>query len=84
MIENADRLNLDTDFVVSEPGGKNVWSLKEEYLYSQLTYEGIDDDNLDLCDDEYYQLERQELANERLKRIFSITEEDKEILKRIK
>ena len=39
LIENAERLKLDTNTVVSELGGVNPWSLKDEYLYSQLTFE---------------------------------------------
>ena len=80
LIENAEELNLDTNSVASELGGKNVWSLKEEYLYSQLTYEGIDD-GLMLCKEDYQEMEKQKLANERLEKKLSITEEDKKVLK---
>ena len=38
LIESADRLELDTNIVASEPEGKNNWSLKDEYLYSKHSY----------------------------------------------
>ena len=82
LIENSDRFELDTDNVVSELGGKNPWSLKDEFLYSQLTY---DEEILPILDGqtkENYQkyvdsIIRNKLANERLKEKLLIPSEDK-------
>jgi hypothetical protein len=38
LINNAEELGLETNTVVSELGFKNPWGLREEYLFSQLTY----------------------------------------------
>lgn len=89
LIENADRLKLDTDTVVSELGGKSAWSLKDEYLYSQLTYEGtIIPKREGQADDDYQKfvnsIVRNKLANERLEKRLSITSEDKKILNKQK
>ena len=86
-IENADRLELDTNTVVSELGGKNAWSLKDEYLYSQLTYEEEIMPIREGQTKENYQeyvdsITRNKLANERLEEKLSITSEDKKILGR--
>lgn len=85
LIDNSDRLGLDTDTVVSELGYKNPWGLKDEYLFSQLTYE---DEIMPIREGqtkENYQeyvdyFNRNKLANERLEKKFSITSEDKRIL----
>ena len=82
LIENADRLELDTNTVVSEFGGKNAWSLKDEYLYSQLTYEEEIMPIREGQTKENYQeyvdsITRNKLANERLEEKLSITSEDK-------
>ena len=85
LIENAHRLELDTNTVVSELGGKNPWSLKDEYLYSQLTYEEEIMPIREGQTKENYQeyvdsITRNKLANERLEEKLSITSEDKKIL----
>ena len=85
LIDNANRLKLDTNTVVSELGGKNPWSLKDEYLYSQLTY---DDELLEKAkgqsEDNYKEyvnyITRNKEANERLEKKLSITEDDKKVL----
>ena len=87
LIDNADRLELDTNTVVSEFGGKNAWSLKDEYLYSQLTYEEEIMPIREGQTKENYQeyvdsITRNKLANERLEEKLSITSEDKKIFGR--
>lgn len=84
LIENADRLELDADTVVSELGYNNAWSLKDEYLYSQLTYEEIIMPKREEQTDDDYQkyvdsIVRNKLANERLEKRLSITSEDKKV-----
>ena len=83
LIKNADRLGLSTDFVVSELGFKNPWNLKDEYLFSQLTYD--EDETI-----KNYQngdktnkkiILRNILANKRLEKELCITEEDKKRIK---
>ncbi len=85
LIENSDRLKLYTNTVVSELGGKNPWSLKDEYLYSQLTYDEEIMPIIDGISKETYQgyvdyMTRNKLANKRLEEKISITSEDKKIL----
>ncbi len=88
LIENAKRLKLNTDYVVSELGGRNKWTLKDEYLYSQLTYDddindmeiGIDFESNALAK---YIRDNKE-ANERLEKLLGITDEDKEIIHKTK
>ena len=85
LIENSDRFDLDTNTVVSELDGKNPWSLKDEYLYSQLTYEEELMPIVEGQTEEKYQeyvdsITRNKLANERLEEKLSITSEDKKIL----
>ena len=85
LIENADRLWLDTNTVVSKLGGKNPWSLKDQYLYSQLTYDEVimpkGKEQTDYEFQEYVDsIIRNKLANERLEAKFSITSEDKKLL----
>ncbi len=85
LINNSERLMLDTDTVVSELGGKNAWSLKDEYLFSQLTYE---EEILPIREGETEEdykkyvdyMNRIKLANERLEAKLSITSEDKKLL----
>ena len=85
LIENSDRLRLDTDDIVNELGSKDFWSLEEEYLYSQLTYEeeimpirnGEKEEDYRKYVDSII---RNKLANERLEEKLSITNEDKKIL----
>lgn len=84
LIENAERLNLDTNTVVSELGGANRWSLKDEYLYSQLTF----DDSVDVIRDKkeraYQQyvefFDNNKEANKRLEKRLSVTDEDKKVV----
>lgn len=87
LIDNSDRLGLDTNTVVSELGGKNPWNLKDEYLFSQLTYE---EDILPIRNgqtEENYKayvnsITRNKLANKRLEEKLSIASKDKKILSR--
>ena len=66
-------------------GSKDFWSLEEEYLYSQLTYEeeimpirnGEKEEDYRKYVDSII---RNKLANERLEEKLSITNEDKKIL----
>ena len=44
LVEHSKELNLETDKVVSEFGGKNSWGLKDEFLFSLLTHEALDED----------------------------------------
>lgn len=85
LIENAERLKLRTDFVVSELGFKNPWSLKDEYLYSLLTYDDKIELKPDFYSDEEYKLYveniiRNKEAKDRLEKKLSITSEDKKVL----
>lgn len=85
LIENADRLKLKTDFVVSELGFENPWSLKEEYLFSLLTYDEEIASKMDQDSDEEYKkyvenILRNKNAKERLEKILSIASKDKKVL----
>lgn len=85
LIDNSDRLELDTNTVVSELGGKNAWSLKDEYLFSQLTYEEVimpisEGQTKDNYQEYVDSIIRNKFANERLEEKLSITSEDKKIL----
>ena len=87
LIDNSDRLELDTSTVVSELGGKNAWSLKDEYLFSQLTYEEVIMPIIEGQTKDDYQkyvdsIIRNKLANKRLEEKLSIKNEDKKILGR--
>lgn len=81
LIENSDRLGLDINTIVSEFGGKNPWSLKDEYLYSQLTNEveimPISDGQTKENYQEYVDsIIRNQLSNKRLGETLSITSEE--------
>lgn len=85
LIENADRLKLKTDFVVSELGFLNPWSLKEEYLFSLLTYDEEILSKMDQDSDEEYKkyvetIVRNKNAKERLEKRLSIASKDKKVL----
>ena len=85
LINNSDRLGLNTNTVVSEFGGNNPWSLKDEYLYSQLTYEEeILSRRKDQTDKDYQEyveyISRNKFANNRLENMLLITSEDKKTL----
>ena len=85
LIENANRLRLDTNFVASELGFKNPWTLKEEYLFSQLTYD--EDAMLKRCQKKTKMYNRFVLrniwANKRLEKELSVTIEDKKVLNKL-
>lgn len=89
LIKNAKRLGLETSTVVSELGFKNPWTLKEEYLYSLLTFdeplspkgEHIDDEH---CTGLVKAYEREKAACKRIEKMLSITKEDKKVLRRVK
>ncbi len=77
LIENSNRLGLNTNIVASEKDKKTEWSLKDEYLYSQDTYKEeitlIREGQLATCYPEYIDIIiRNILANESLKEKFSI------------
>ena len=85
LIENADRLKLKTDLVVSELGFENPWSLKDEYLFSLLTYDEEIASKTEQDSDEEYKkyvetILRNKNAKERLEKRLSITSKDKKVL----
>lgn len=89
LIENADRLKLEKDFVVSELGGKNSWSLRDEYLFSQLIYEEEIMSKIEQDNEDGYKMYlefalRNKAANERLEKRLSMTIEDKKVLNKSK
>ena len=80
-IEHAKELKLQTDYVVSEYGYKNPWTLKDEYLFSQLTNDDTVRDKLECQSFEEYNLYlqsvfRNKAANQRLEEKLCITQED--------
>ncbi len=91
LIENAEKLNLETNRVVSEFGGKNPWGLKDEFLFSLLTFEPLDDDLINEmkknCSDEQIQKaieydNRQLEAIGSLEKQLSITSEEKKMIRK--
>ena len=87
LIENAERLELRTDFVASEFGYKNCMSLKEEYLYSQNTYKEEPMSKDDYANKKEYQeyideFMRNKEANKRLEEKLNVTSKDKEKIKK--
>lgn len=86
LIDNAERLELDTTTVVSELGFKNPWSLKEEFLYSTLTYENnirpkTDYETKESYDNYVRSLLRNNISYLGIEKRLNITEEDKKVLK---
>ena len=85
LIDNADRFELDTNTVASEIGDNCSLSLKDEYLYSQLTYkeekipirEGQSEEDYQIYVENFI---KNKNANERLEKKLSITNEDKKII----
>lgn len=91
LIEHAEELNLRTDSVVSEFGGKNPWGLKDEFLFSLLTHESLGDDLANEMKDILSAAElekiieynnRQSVAIESLEKKLAITSEEKQLIKR--
>lgn len=88
LIDNAERLGLVTKTVVSEFGGHNAWSLKDEYLYSLLTFEEeiTPKEDLPVTEEEYQEYVAVELRNkeacERLKEKLEVNQEDMNVIKR--
>ena len=81
LIEHAEELKLQTNYIVSEYGYKNPWTLKDEYLFSQLTNDDTVRDKLDCQSFEEYNIYlqsvfRNKAANQRLEEKLCITQED--------
>ena len=87
LIDHAKELELETNTVVSELGGKNAWPMKDEYLFSQLTYESsekgilLDFYSKEEVEQILQKNERQKEAMKRLESKLSVTEEDRKLIK---
>lgn len=91
LIEHAEELDLETDSVVSEIGRKNPRELKDEFLFSLLTFESLDEDKIsdmknvlgtERTEKIIEHNNRQLLAIKWLEEKLSITNEDKKIIGR--
>ena len=86
LIEHADEFCLLTDSIVDELGVEKPWSLKDEYLYSQITYDPFIISKKDYETEEEYSryldsIERNKEANQRLAKKFSISRGDQKKLR---
>lgn len=89
LIENAEELRLETNRVVSEQGGINPWGMKDEYLYSLLTFEQLTDEMIEdyrkilsgkRVDGLVANFSKQAKAASEVEKMLAITDEDKKIL----
>ncbi len=88
LIENAEELRLETNTVVSELGGINPWGMKDEYLYSLLTFEQLTDEMIEdyrktlpseRVDRLVANLSKQTKAASEVEKLLAITAEDKKV-----
>lgn len=91
LIENAEKFNLETNRIVSELGGKNPWGLKDEFLFSLLTYDSLSADLINEMKNIYSEEEvkesieydkRQLEAIKRLEKQLAISIEEKQMIKK--
>lgn len=85
LINNASALNLETETVVSELGNTNPWGIKDEYLFSLLTYDKDTRDQYPSeSDEDYRKYLYYDFANltssKSIEARFNITKEDKAML----
>lgn len=90
LIKNAEEFNLEINRVVSELGGKNPWGLKDEFLFSLLTYNSLNADLINEMKKIYSEEEIQESieydnrqleAIQKLEKQLEITSEEKQMIK---
>lgn len=86
LIENASKLELETDTIVSELGFNNPWGIKDEFLFSESTYEPYSISKESYSNEEDYKEyllveERNSNAFNQLREKLGITEEDENVLK---